>query len=79
MQSQIKVDMSNKGKRNLFLTLLILEVVMYFVVAIFKSQYDIDLKWWIYISAALLFVFFLGGYRNFSQAVKEDEKYGPIK
>ena len=79
MQNQIKVDMSNKGKRNLFLTLLILEVVMYLGVAIFKSQYDIDLKWWIYISAAILFVFFLGGYRNFSQAVKEDEKYGPIK
>ena len=71
--------MSNKGKRNLFLTLLILEVVMYFLVSLFKSQYDIDLKWWIYISAALLFVFLLGGYRNFSQAVKEDEKYGPLK
>ena len=71
--------MSNKGKRNLFLILLILEGVMYFAVAIFKSQYDIDLKWWIYISAALLFVFLLGGYRNFSQVVKEDEKYGPMK
>ena len=79
MHIQIKEDMSNKGKRNLFLTLLILEVVMYFVVTIFKSQYDIELKWWIYISAALLFVFFLGGYRNFSQAVKEDEKYGPLE
>ena len=71
--------MSNKGKRNLFLILLILEVVMYFLLSIFKTQYDINLKWWIYISAALLFVFFLGGYRNFSQAVKEDEKYGIIK
>lgn len=71
--------MTNKAKRNLFLTLLILEVVMYFIVAIFKSQYSIDLKWWIYISSAILFVFLLGGYRNFSQAVKEDKKYGPIK
>ena len=71
--------MSNKGKRNLFLILLILEVVMYFVVSMFKSHFDIDLKWWIYISAALLFVVLFGGYRNFSQAVKEDEKYGPIK
>lgn len=71
--------MSNKSKRNTFLSLLILEVVMYFVVAIFKSQLDIDLKWWIYISAAILFVFFLSGYRNFSQAVKEDEKYGPLE
>ena len=71
--------MSNKSKRNTFLSLLILEVVMYFVVVIFKSQLDIDLKWWIYISAAILFVFFLGGYRNFSQAVKEDEKYGPLE
>ena len=74
-----QINMTNKVKRNLFLNLLILEVVMYFAVAIFKSQYDIDLKWWIYISAAILFVFLLGGYRNFSQAVKEDEKYGPIK
>lgn len=71
--------MNNKTKRNLFLSLLILEVVVYFCLAFFKSQFELEIKWWIYISAALLFVFLLGGYRNFSQAVKEDEKYGPIQ
>ena len=72
-------DMSNKGKRNLFLSLLILEVVIYFCLAVFKTRYDLDVKWWIFSIAAIIFAFLLGAYRNFSQAVKEDEKYGPIK
>ena len=72
------VDMSNKAKRNLFLTLLILEVVAYILVVMFSSQISQYAKWWIYIGSALLFVFLIGGYRNFSQAVKEDEKYGSM-
>ena len=71
--------MNNKAKRNLFLTLLILEMVAYFGIVVFKSRFDLEMKWWLYISAAVLFLFFLGGYRNFSQAVREDEKYGPMK
>lgn len=70
--------MSNKVKRNVFMTLLILEVVAYVLVVMFSSQIPQGAKWWIYIGAALLFVFLIGGYRNFSQAVKEDEKYGPM-
>ncbi|MCH5240755.1 MAG: hypothetical protein J1F38_11075 [Muribaculaceae bacterium] len=70
--------MGNKGKRNLFLTLLILEVFVYFGIAMFKNHFDLQVKWWIYIITAFLFIFFLGGYRNFSQAGKEDEKYGPV-
>ena len=70
--------MSNKAKRNLFLTLLILEVVAYILVVMFSSQIPQNAKWWIYIGAALLFVIFIGGYRSFSQAVKEDERYGPM-
>ena len=70
--------MGNKGKRNLFLTLLILEVFVYFGIVMVKNHFDLQVKWWIYIIAAFLFIFFLGGYRNFSQAVKEDEKYGLV-
>lgn len=70
--------MSNKAKRNLFLTLLILEIAAYVLLVMFSSQIPDTAKWWIYIGAALLFVFFIGGYRNYSQAVKEDEKYGPM-
>ena len=70
--------MGNKGKRKLLLTLLILEVFIYFGIVMFKNHFDLQVKWWIYVIAAFLFIFFLGGYRNFSQAVKEDEKYGPV-
>ena len=71
--------MSKKAKRNLFLTLLILEVVAYILIIMFSSHIPQEAKWWIYIGAALLFVFFIGGYKNFSQAIKEDEKYGKVK
>ena len=71
--------MGNKSKRNVFLGLLILEVIAYLSIIMFKSQFNLQVKWWIYISFAILFVFFLGGYRNFSQAVKEDEKYGSFE
>lgn len=68
--------MSNKAKRNIFLALLVMEAIAYLVIVMFSSSIDAGAKWWIYISAAILFVILLGGYRNFSQAVKEDEKYG---
>ena len=71
--------MSNKGKRNLFLSLLILNLVIYFCLAVFKTRYDLDVKWWIFSIAAIIFAFLLGAYRNVSQAVKEDGKYGPVK
>ena len=74
-----RINMSNKAKRNICLILLILEVLAYILIVMFSSQIPQDAKWWIYIGAALLFVFLIGGYRNFSQAVKEDEKYGPVK
>ena len=68
--------MSNKAKRNIFLILLILEIIAYILVVMFSAKIPQGAKWWIYIGAAILFVFFIGGYRNFSQVVKEDEKYG---
>lgn len=71
--------MSNKTKRNLFLSLLLLEVAGYILILMFSSIIPDDIKWWVYIGAAILFVFLIGGYRNFSQAVKEDEKYGSLK
>ena len=71
--------MSNRTKRNLFLSLLIFNLVIYFFLAIFKSRYNLEVKWWIFSIAAIIFAFLLGASINFSQAVKEDEKYGPIK
>ena len=40
----------------------------------YQIQYD-----WEYIVVPVWITFFYIVYRNFSQAVKEDEKYGPIK
>ena len=71
--------MSNKSKRNLFLFLLIMEVIAYCIILMFKSLIPESLKWWIYILAAFLFVFLLGCYRNYQQAVKEDNKYDRLK
>lgn len=65
--------MSNKAKRSLFLILLILDAVAYVWARIATGP-----EWWTYIGI-VLFIIFLGGYRSFSQAVKEDKKYGPIK
>ncbi|MCH5218923.1 MAG: hypothetical protein J1F20_00015 [Muribaculaceae bacterium] len=70
--------MSNKAKRNLFLALLILDVVAYVGLMFLFSLISPGVKWWISIVVALLFIFCLAGYRNFSQAVKEDNKYGPM-
>lgn len=71
--------MTNKGKRNLYLVLLILVLISYILIILFKTIYDLDVKWWTYCTTALLIVGLLGAYRNFSQAVKEDKKYGPIE
>ena len=70
--------MSNKAKRNLFLVLLIIEGLLYISLAVCKSRFNIDVKWWIFFVGAVLFSVLLGGYRNFSQAVKEDNQYGSV-
>lgn len=71
--------MTNKAKRNLFLALLVVEVIAYIIVIALHSKFDTITNWWIYISAAILFVILLMGWRNYSLAVKEDRKYGPLK
>lgn len=71
--------MSNKAKRNIFLGLLIAVGAGYILLTIFKNKFDVDVKWWIFSATAIVLAVLWGGYRNFSQAVKEDRKYGPIK
>lgn len=70
--------MGNKGKRNLALAMLILQVGLYIAIIVRKVFLDIAAPWYYYVSLSVAFVLFLGFYRNFSQGVKEDEKYGPI-
>ena len=71
--------MSNKAKRNLALVMVILSLVLYVGIFIKKIFFGGNIDWWMWLSPVCCFIVFLGCYRNFSQAVKEDEKYGPIK
>lgn len=71
--------MSNKAKRNLSLAMLILCIAVYIAVICRKIFWDITPDSWQYIAPPLWIVIFLGAYRNFAQAVKEDKKYGPVK
>lgn len=71
--------MSNKAKRNASLLLAILGVIILIGLALSGKLYGIQHDVWQYIAAPLWIAFFGIMYRNFSQAVKEDEKFGPIK
>lgn len=71
--------MTNKGKRNLSLAMAILGLITLIGLALTRKFYGIQHDTWQYIAAPLWICFFSILYRNFSLAVKEDEKYGPIK
>lgn len=71
--------MSNKAKRNLSLVMVIIGTITLIGLAISRKFFDIQHDTWQYFAAPLCICFFGVLYRNFSLAVKEDEKYGPIK
>lgn len=70
--------MTNKAKRNLSLVMVILGVVTLIGLAISRKSFDVQHDAWQYFAAPLWICFFSVLYRNFSFAVKEDKKYGPI-
>jgi len=71
--------MSNKAKRNLSLAMVILGTVVLIGLALTRKFLGIEHDTWQYLAAPLWICFFGVLYRNFSLAVKEDKKYGPIK
>ena len=71
--------MSNKAKRNLSLLMVILGVITLIGLAISRKFFGMQHDTWQYFAAPLWICFFGVLYRNFSLAVKEDKKYGPIK
>ena len=68
----------NKKRKYLSLTFLIIGLLSLAAMVIGKMAYQIQYDWE-YIVVPIWITFFYIIYRNFSQAVKEDEKYGPIK
>ena len=59
--------------------MMILGTVVLIALALCRILYGIKLSTLQYIIVPIIIGFFFVVYRNFSQAVKEDEKYGPIE
>ncbi len=71
--------MSNKAKRNHSLAMVILGVITLIGLALSRKFLNVHHDTWQYFAAPLWICFFGILYRNFSIAVKEDKKYGPVK
>ena len=72
--------MTKNQKRKYFaLSMMILGTAILIALALFRVIYGIKFGIFQYIVVPIIIGFFFVIYRNFSQAVKEDEKYGPIK
>ena len=72
--------MTKNQKRKYFaLSMMILGTAILIALALCRILYGFKLGTLQYIIVPLIIGFFFVIYRNFSQAVKEDEKYGPIK
>lgn len=71
--------MSNKAKRNLSLVMMILGLVTLTGLAVSRKFFGTQHDTWQYFAAPLWICFFSVLYRNYSLAMKEDKKYGPIK
>lgn len=69
--------MTNIAKRNLALVMVIIGIITLLGLVLGRIILDNRYETWQFISAPLWIFFFYGMYRNYSQAVKEDRKYGP--
>ena len=71
--------MTKNQKRKYFaLSMMILGTAILIALALCRVFYGIKLGTLQYIIVPLIIAFFMVVYRNFSQAVKEDEKYGRL-
>ena len=68
----------NQKRKYISLSMLILGVIALISFALVKVIFGWQLNTWQYLIAPFWIAMFMVTYRNFSQAVKEDEKYGPI-
>ena len=69
----------NQKRKYLALSMMIIGTVILIGLALCRVLYGIKFGTLQYIIIPIIIGFFFVVYRNFSQAVKEDEKYGPIK
>ena len=71
--------MTKNQKRKYFaLAMVIMGTAILIAMALCRVIYGIRLGTLQYIIVPIIIGFFIVIYRNFSQAVKEDDKYGPV-
>ena len=70
--------MSNKSKKVLAFIMVLLSLALYALIICRKVIWGVDIQAWQYMAPTVCFVVFLALFRNYSQAVKEDDKYGPL-
>lgn len=69
----------NQKRKYLALSMVILGTVILISLALCRILFGIKFGIIQYVVLPVIIGFFIVIYRNFSQAVKEDEKYGPVK
>lgn len=69
----------NQKRKYLALLMVILGTAILIALALCRVLFGIKFGTLQYVIVPVIIGFFIVIYRNFSQAVKEDEKYGPIE
>ena len=69
----------NQKRKYLALSMMIFGTAILIALALCRILYGIKLGTLQYIIIPIIIGFFFVVYRNFSQAVKEDKKYGPLE
>ena len=69
----------NKKRKYISLSMLILGILVLIILGLGRFIYGIQYATWQYLIVPFWIGLFLVTYRNFSQAVKEDDKYGTLK
>ena len=69
----------NKKRKYFALAMFVIGVIALISIALIRVLYGIRLGTLQYIIIPLIVCVFAVMYRNFSQAVKEDDKYGPME
>lgn len=70
---------ANKRRKYISLAMLIVGLIAFIALIVVRVCCDKIYGTWQYIVAPLWIAFFAVMYRNFTLAVRDDEKYGPVK
>ena len=71
--------MDNKKKRSLFLLLIIVEVIIFLGVVMFKDKIAIGIKWGLYLLFGIVLDYLCNSFRRLNKIVKEESRLKAIE